>query len=180
MLFKPALCQAILDGTKTQTRRLVQYGDGKLNLGDGLWFMQGVGSNFGSMVQRGANRTPTVVIRQKYAPYRVKWQVGRTYAIQPGRGKEAIGRFKLLAIRREWLLDISEEDCIAEGVFRVPESPDWWEYPGSECWFVSSREANSALWDSINTKKGARWQDNPEAWALELEVVKGENDDRPK
>jgi len=90
MLFKPELCQAILDGTKTQTRRLVQYGDGKLNLGDQLWFMQGVGSNLGSMVQRGRDKIPTVVVRHMYAPYRVKWQVGRTYAVQPGCGKPAI------------------------------------------------------------------------------------------
>jgi len=166
MLFKQ--WQQVLDGTKTQTRRLVQHGDGKLNLGDELWFMHGVGSNFGSMVQRGKNRTPTVVIRQKYAPYRVKWQVGRTYAVQPGRGKEAVGRIRLLSIRRERLQDIKTSDIVAEGV-----SPDE-SYLGSANRY---RHPFVELWVSINAKKGARWTDDPEVWVLEFEVAEGENDE---
>lgn len=161
MLFKPGMCQAILDGTKTQTRRLVKYGDGKLNLGEQLWFMQGVGSNIGLIFQRGRYRTPTVVTRWRYSPYRIKWQVGRTYAIQPGRGKKAVGRFLLIAIRREKLQDISEDDCWYEGV----------RLGNVGLGGLSYQMHFQDLWDSIHTKPGTRWADNPEVWPLEFECV---------
>jgi hypothetical protein len=46
---------------------------------------------------------------------RLLYEVGRTYAIQPGRGKHGLGRFRLLAIKREQAKDISEADAHAEG-----------------------------------------------------------------
>ena len=47
---------------------------------------------------------------------RLLYEVGRTYAVQPGRGKHALGRIRLRAIRREPAQDISEGDARAEGV----------------------------------------------------------------
>lgn len=158
MLFKPELCQAILDGRKTETRRLVKYGDSKLNLGEQLWFMQGVGSNIGSVFQDGRNRTPTVVTRWRYSPYRIKWQVGRTYAIQPGRGKKAIGRFLLTGIRREQLQAMSTSDATTEGTM-----------PGGLYGQTCALTRFALLWDSIHTKPGTRWADNPKVWILEFE-----------
>lgn len=85
---------------------------------------------------------------------RIKWQVGKSYAIVPKRGAAGIGRkIRLTAIRCERLHDITEEDAIEEG--------------------VASVEEYKALWESINGRtKGARWADNPEVWVLEFELVK--------
>jgi len=52
---------------------------------------------------------------------RLLYDVGRTYAVQPGRGKHALGRIRLRAIRREPAQDISEDDARAEG-FASPEA----------------------------------------------------------
>lgn len=95
---------------------------------------------------------------------RIKWQVGRTYAIQTGRGIKAIGRFELLAIRREPLRDISEQDIIAEGVEFWPDNPRWYG--------CSPRTIFAELWDRINKRKGKRWRDNPDVWPLTIRVVK--------
>lgn len=156
MLFKPELCQAILDGRKRQTRRLVKpYETARIltRIGReilGVWVAQydrpPPPEIFGS----------TQILEQLY---RRKWIVGRTYAIQPGRGKNAVGRFLLLAIRKEQLWGISELDAVAEGC--IADSPGRW-FP------ATARDKFESLWDRIHAKLGTRWEDNPEVWALEF------------
>ncbi len=145
--------QAIMDGRKTQTRRLVRkHGDGEDDFTNrsSYWGMDEYGSD-----------TICVVWRKG----KIKWQVGRTYAVQPGRGQPAVGRIRLTGIRAEHVTDISEEYVIAEGVGLQAWAgqPDW------------PRTAGYAeLWDTIHTKPGTRWADNPAVWVLEFELVEEE------
>lgn len=154
MLFKPELCQAILDGTKTQTRRLVKPGEA---CRDGM-----------SVAKTWTHDVLGITGHRCWVPYYPKWQVGRTYAIQPGRGKKAVGRIRITKIRREELWEIScggylgRSDMQQEGCPFVNE-PNRMGLDEVE-WF-------GELWDSINTKKGDRWADNPEVWVLEFECV---------
>ena len=143
MIFKPELAQKILSGEKTQTRRLVKDSEKCL---DGITVSK-------TWVHKIIGAAPTD--HRAWIPYHLKWQVGRDYAIQPGRGKKAIGRLRLLSIRREFLQDISEKDARAEGVGE---------------WGCDTIEMFQNLWDSIN-KSGARWEDNPEVWVLEFEAA---------
>jgi len=53
---------------------------------------------------------------------------------------------------------ISYEDIKAEGIVK----PLNWVS-------LDMRLVFEALWDSINTKKGTRWEDNPEVWVLTFE-----------
>jgi hypothetical protein len=46
---------------------------------------------------------------------RVVYQVGKTYAVQPGRAKKAVAYIVLRAVRDEPVEDISEADALAEG-----------------------------------------------------------------
>lgn len=105
MQFKPELAQKILTGEKTQTRRTVKPGE---YLYDPIPDTKMV---------LGANKRT----KDRCTKYLTKWVVGQTYAIQPGRGKAAIGRFKLLDIRRERVQDITEQDAIAEGFGSISE-----------------------------------------------------------
>jgi len=130
----------ILSGAKWQTRRVVKPGEGMYEA---------------SLALTAAGN--------------VKWAVGKTYAVQPGRGKPGIERWRetedgiewqpirirILAIRQERLQDITEDDAKAEGVADVA--------------------AYCELWESINGKTpGARWDANPMVWVLTFEVVNGE------
>lgn len=128
MQFKPYLAEAILQGKKTQTRRLP--------------------ANTSSILHQGR-------IIAVYQNNRRRWRVGKTYAIQPGRAKKAIGRFRLFAIYYEPLQEITEADARAEGID-----------------YANPIEAFAKLWDSINTKPGTRWQDNPQVFVLTFELVK--------
>ena len=127
MIFKDKLCQKVLDGTKTQTRRLVKGGDFIVD-----WPM------------------PCVFRPTKNGGSRLAWRENQTYAVQPGRGKHAVGRIGIIKIRRECLNAINHDDAQAEGVGR-------------------SLAAFAELWDSIHPK-GKRWKDNPEVWVLEFEL----------
>ena len=152
MIFKDELCAKVLNGEKTQTRRIKKENE-RLIPGDQYF--------------------PDAVMRYSEHPsdprYEVvKWQVGRTYAVQPGRGKKAVGRIKLLAIREERLQEINGADAIAEGWPRDREFfPQMNTAIKALIWFRS-------LWNSINKKPGTRWVDNPWVWVLEFRRLGGE------
>lgn len=137
--------QQVLDGTKTQTRRLVKPGDRLMSF-----------TTF-EYPDDGSERIEHPGVYVQDANGRLRWWTGRTYAVQPGRGKRSLGRRRLLEIRREKLWDISIEDIKAEGV--CPIVPD----------NLLFRLEWVSLWNSINNKKGTRHQDNPLVWALTFE-----------
>lgn len=138
--------QQVLDGTKTQTRRPVKRPEwGITSFHEGMAYAEeGVGEIIEVWGRRG---------------YR-KWAVGRTYAVQPGRGKKAVGRIRITKIRRERLRDITEDDAQAEGMQRYQERDYLGYYKTS---FI-------VVWDSLY-RKPYRWEDNPEVWVLEFEKV---------
>lgn len=154
MIFSNGLDDKVRDGSKTQTRRLVKEND----YASRMW------------------RDPVTLIPDD-ALYklisrvkrrgRIKWVVGPTYAIQSGRGKKGNGRFRIVKIRKENVQDISIIDCYAEGVVEVVGH--WDESSGN----VNVREHFGKMWDSIHKKPGDRWEDNPEVWVLEFELVGG-------
>ncbi len=46
---------------------------------------------------------------------REKWRIGKTYAVQPARGKGQVAQIRLIAINSEQVTRISTADAIAEG-----------------------------------------------------------------
>jgi len=129
MLFKPYLAEAILQGKKTQTRRLKK-------------------PTHSTVLKQGR-------IIAIYQNRRLLWRVGKTYAIQPGRGKKGIGRFHLLSIHQEPLQAITPADVTAEGLTAYPDPT----------------RGFAGLWDDIYTVPGTRWQDNPQVFVLTFELV---------
>jgi len=182
MIFKQ--WEQVLNGTKTQTRRLIKPGEfASGSRSGGRQEIFGVWKDIHDLQDRsgqfGFVRTPLQILESLY---RLKWhkamgcfrdktyavQPGRgkkakTYAVQPGRGKKAVGRIRITAIRRERVQDIRELDAEAEMGFRVPIRHFMWG--------VTTKQKFAKLWNSIHTKRGTRWEDNPEVWVLEFEAV---------
>lgn len=136
--------QMVLDGVKTQTRRVVNKGEswsGVLSNGE---FM----ASYEPYIQ--CLDCPTLTIRTVYtAAGNVKYRVGQNYAIVPKRGEAGVGHFEMVSIRMQPLKEITEADAKAEGVANVAAYVD--------------------LWESINGRfKGRRWADNPFVWAYEI------------
>ncbi len=78
---------------------------------------------------------------------RVKWRVGATYAVQPGRGRKQIARIRLTRITRQKLTRISTAEACAEG--------------------FANRAEFLRTWQQIH---GARGLDQ-RVWVLEFELV---------
>lgn len=147
MIFTPANCQLILQNLKTQTRRVQRAGD--------------------QLVTTAG--TITAVCRHG----RRHWQVGRTYAVQPGRGAPQVGRIRLTAIRQQRLQDISPSGALAEGISPIEDhGVTLYTINRTGLYYFSPQEGFTGLWNSLNRKPGERWHDNPLVYVLEFEVVR--------
>lgn len=165
MIFLPEHCKAIIEGKKTQTRRLCKSGDN-------FWRGQ---------VRRTSNRHPTIG--------KLIWEPGREYAVCPGRGKSGIAKFQLLDIRRQRVQDISIEDAEAEGIEInfIHEGSDMYYSPAAQKMLtenhwqfdeIPDREklqgsygAFAMIWDRLH-KNVNNWLENPWVWALTFELAR--------
>lgn len=106
MIFMPDSIDLILSGRKTQTRRPVKEGEMVAAEGHTITAVYG--------------QSP-YCIAGKHAQGRLKWQVGRTYTICPGRGKKAVGRLTLRGIRCERVRDVTDIGAALEGICYDPD-----------------------------------------------------------
>jgi hypothetical protein len=124
MLFKPELVAKILAGEKTQTRRVKRDEDT-------AW-------------HEGVYPQAYLPIVRVYRSGRLLWQVGHSYALQPGYAKAAVGRILIESIRHcARASDISESDAVAEGFSSVSDFRALYskingaESLGQPCWALS-------------------------------------------
>lgn len=85
--------------------------------------------------------------------------------------------FEVTGVKVERVQDISDADCIAEGVEEVGSRhyrnynypcPDQNYYAG----VLSAKVSFETLWDSINKKRGYGWEVNPWVWCISFERTK--------
>lgn len=86
---------------------------------------------------------------------------------------------KITAVRAERLQDISDEDCIKEGVLEeFPEAygmdsnlKSYWRCPDgmSMEWFETPQQAYAFLFDTINGK--GTWNLNPFVWVIDYSLI---------
>lgn len=91
-------------------------------------------------------------------------------------------RIRITAWRRERMQEISDEDCLKEGIYKQePRSGVPALYAFETCtdqygstlakrWYASSREAFAALIDKVSGR--GTWDDNPYVDVYEFELVK--------
>ena len=170
------MVRAILDGRKTQTRRVMNYMARPYPYGqpgDLLWVRETWADT--------SRECPTCPVS-----YRATWprddEDGRCFDWKPSIFMpRAFSRITLeiVSVRIEQLQDISEEDANAEGVdepgiyqgfsdglFMLQTTQD---EPEDE---LTYRDGFAWLWDSINAKRGIGWDTNPWVWAIEFRMVK--------
>lgn len=170
ILFSGEMVRAILDGRKTQTRRVVKPQLGDLfdyetcspkpscpygAPGDRLWVRETFSLLGGQAEYRATRR-----MGEPAAPWRPSIFMPRW----PSRID-----LELTAVRVERVQDISEADAIAEGV-KFYDDPN-----------TSAVKLFIALWDSINAKRRDprsgqilpySWADNPRVWSLTFRRIR--------
>lgn len=79
---------------------------------------------------------------------------------------------KITAVRAERLQDISNEDCIKEGIeeeLNIHNGKQWSTYCNGTHSFDTPREAYKALINSIDGKN--TWDNNPWVWVYDYELI---------
>lgn len=194
MIFKQH--QQVMKGEKSQTRRLVKYGKDKplpktfrhsyygdveyrdvLMTYDACMFyeMKGVPFPGKGVYREWAVHYPGELGGRGDVDtfYQAKWIIGRTYAVQPGRGKNGIGYIRITDIGEERLRDISSRDCLAEGIREIPNQwgTPWYRCPVLDGEWKTRRGAFRALWNSIYISTESEFAANPRVWVLTFELA---------
>lgn len=188
IIFSTKMVQAILEGRKTQTRRIIPVrGTGAFcELKDNLGYPASEGktwAGFGMKEDPIYYQCPygkvgdTLWVREAFAPnyfdngkcgYRADWTDAAAEIIPEPKWKPSIHMprsearlfLRVIGIRVEKLQDITTEDAEQEGII------------ARGCAFP--RKGNIAidtfadLWDSINFDRGS-WESNPWVWVIEFE-----------
>lgn len=188
---KYGLTQAVLEGRKTQTRRIadtagrlrditVRQALEEVNKGRACLFDEGR-----PLALSAYKLGETIAIAQKYADLAYDGEffrlLGKVIFEKGCHNKMFVKadfmphHIRIINIRVERLQDISEEDCIAEGIYPKANGR-WYCYDVVRRMGVSydpypdPREAYAALIDKISGKD--TWESNPWVFVYDFELVK--------
>ena len=206
LMFKAPLVRSILDGSKTQTRRVLKLrpgfdfeerDDGRLwpwaehpDRADDIWMPCPLGDAGDRIYVRETFAEEYDFCDHPEMPGagRERWHVGWHYRAdgEPKRDEldGILGEWKpsihmpksvariwldITGVRLERLQDISEADCIAEGISELPhqaaERGCWWTgnvAGGAALHGRTPRNAFQLLWEST----GGDWAANPWCWVI--------------
>ena len=180
---KFGLTQAVLEGRKTMTRRVVSLRDSKRAkaIASPLKCYFYIDALF-SRYQVGE----VVAIAQSYNDVIEEWKKGYgqgfCFSLKDRAGmtnkmfvrsEEMPHHIKITNIRMEHLQDISDEDCLREGIRKWdkdgnPLGPSY-DFVNSPHGYATPREAFAALIDKVSGK--GTWNSNPMVWVYEFELV---------
>lgn len=195
MLFSAPMVRALLNCSKTQTRRVFKAKNG------GIWpnerdlpGMRQILRNcpygqpgdllFVRETWRGVVKISPPESQSEYgvARYvpdqqhckRVEYAATQDRDSEPWRPSIHMPRWasrillEIVSVRVERLQDISETDASAEGLLYSTEHMGHWSGTGDK-WFMTARHAYRDLWESINGP--GSWDLNPLVWVIEFKRV---------
>jgi hypothetical protein len=213
ILFTEEMIRAILEGKKTQTRRLVKRPLPEDLILDNQGFstftpksyysIRGVSKSYGGygewFLKLKYQKADTLYVKETYHPYGwmdamkepgnrltqdVEYRATTEYNPFDMKWKPSLFMpkkyarifLKVTGLRVERLQDISEEDCLKEGIRRATKDDNLYKFGLPSLawtdWKLTGKEAYSLLWDSINSKKvGCLWEENPFCWVINFEVL---------
>ena len=201
---KYGLTQAVLVGRKTQTRRILsptiffqrlETYEGWSNEDISAWkrsrnrrLDEAQGDTLQQMLDYALSSSrykvgEVVAVAQKYKDIALDMplELAAELIKQPGWNNKMFvkanlmpHRIRITNIRVERLQDISEEDCIAEGIWKAHnvglEGVTYWYHGLANSSFRTAKEAYASLIDKISGK--GTWKSNPWVFVYDFELVK--------
>lgn len=197
IIFSTPMIEAILDGRKNQTRRVIKPQQ--------MEFADGTAEQFNSIEHYKDDdfifkcRNFTTFHASPYKVGQILW-VRETWCRGKARNgdnkviykadvetdlqsihnwkpsihmpKEAARIFlKVTNVRVERLQDITEEDAFKEGCIDYQCKIGDGKFEDVIEFDLTARDAFIDLWDSLNAKRGYSWESNPWVWAIEFEKI---------
>ena len=204
ILFSAPMIRALLDGRKTQTRRIIKPQPYPLEGRPGYWNASGaVGGRIcvsdralldihrkpkpGDRLYvrehwRTSGSLDSIAPRELPRTAAVLFNADGDRPVWAGKHRQAMhmprwaSRLTLIVtdVRVERLTGISDDDAKAEGVLPAPNNPGWWLSQTDGELCPTARDAYADLWNAINGE-GA-WQANPWVAAYTFTVERGNID----
>ena len=195
---KYGLTDLVLSGQKTQTRRIIKSQDERLDYLRG-WSLEYGFAEFGREGEEpllrilphyyvGEMVAVAMSYKSIYERVAKTWEYAEEYKREYEKlagwnnkmftnTKMPFAQIKITNIRVERLQDISDEDCLKEGIIEhiaeiMPNYPPYTQYCCgiSEVYCDTPRQAFVSLIDNINGK--GTWESNPYVWAYDFELAK--------
>lgn len=194
ILFSGPMVRAILEGRKTQTRRVVKgrwlpLVEAVMRV-NGRWVWTTMDYDLTTPYGEPGDR---LWVRETWAAFDLDWSwPGRPRDLSGGPWPNIVYRaddgldehgwkrwrpsihmprwacritLEVTDVRVERLKDITEDDAMAEGWIKRPDLSKDPEVHADAC-----RDWFVDLWDSINAKRGYGWETNPWVWRIEFQV----------
>lgn len=191
---KFGLTKAVLDGRKTKTRRIITIDEVELTLFQTLYFNETLDYLKGKeLIEAYYENNPQKVpykkgeilaVAQKYseAINPIDWISTKIYELTKGWNNKMFVRpdlmprqIRIMDYKIELLQDISDEDCLAEGIEFDAKAQSF--YCGvniktnAKIWLGSTpREAYASLMNKISGK--GTWERNPFVFAYDFKLLK--------
>lgn len=179
------LTEAVLDGSKTQTRRIMKgkplFPSDEIEsagvLGDEVQIIANGGESLITMKQP-FRVGEVVAVAQSYkdAIHPIDWVSIKLYEGTSGWNNKMFIRADLMPhqiritdVRVERLQDISDEDCIKEGVHEATREFPWYWIDGFNVTFNEPQQAFAHLINKVSRKDV--WQENPYVFVYDFELV---------
>ena len=205
---KYGLTQAVLEGRKTQTRRMLnptlffqrlETYEGWSNEDISAWkrscnrrFYESIGDTLKQMLDYALSSSryklgETIAIAQSYKDIHAEvlrevdpWDLKKEFRQSKGytnkmfvRSERMPHAIRITNIRVERLQDISEEDCLKEGIWRDDnvglEGTTYWYHGLANSSFRTPQEAYASLIDRISGK--GTWASNPYVFVYDFELI---------
>lgn len=176
------LTQAVLDGRKTMTRRVVKglpehFVVGGRSISTGKWGVQLEDGTrqwlrppyeVGDVVaiQQAYKDIPAIVVNSSYDCRELRKSAGWTNKMFV-KAELMPHHIRITDVRVEQLRDISDVDCMREGI--VNEGMYTFGGKNIERGYITPREAFAALIDKVSGR--GTWESNPLVWVYSFELV---------
>lgn len=183
------LTQAVLEGRKTQTRRIAYQEPFKYNCNSGICTE---GKDKGKLFINDGNEIvakstyklgEVVAVAQRYSDIRFNVELPRGITTSEGWGNKMFVKsslmphqIKITRIRWERLQDISTDDCMKEGIFcsHIDGIDDAFSYDATNDSFVKKWWYRTPIeaYKMLSCKLHLHWGTNPLVFVYDFELVK--------
>ena len=174
ILFTESMFNAVIEGRKTQTRRIMNLTHiiSRYKVGDVVYLKEPYALNIQSSKNVAANKFEyKSKVLYKYVGDTIpeplfKWQNKR---FMPA--KYARYFIEITGVRCEKLQDISDEDYLKEGILKTKNysSDREWGWEEGQRDYYTPKQAYAALIDKINGK--GTWESNAWVWVYDFKLI---------